>query len=333
MIITVNRIYDIIVARHGSLDLLHLRPADLVFLQRARQRLLVDQPQQDIVLAPRPQQIVVQQQQPDIVVPPPPEPQKIIVQQQQAPPPIVVQQPQPIIVRQQEPQRIIVQQRQGPQIVYQQQANLIQNPPGPTLSNAEEEEFKRRFEEEERKKREREDTLRRQFEEEEDFRRRHEQEQRLTARNPESSTPIPRTIEPDSDSDSDSDSDEDEKKFDPYEALGLHDRQRTSLDVIRSTYNNLVLIFHPDKQIGKTAQQIKHAAKRMYDINKAKDILLDEERRRAYDEAGAVFEYEFEEWKRMTSKCGGLCGEKIAVANGDLGGAGGGKGKNKYIPA
>jgi hypothetical protein len=95
-----------------------------------------------------------------------------------------------------------------------------------------------------------------------------------------------------------SESDEDGVTFDPYEALGLQDRERTPEHAIRSTYSRLALIVHPDKQVGKTAAQRKHAAKRMSEINRAKGLLLDAERRKAYDEVGAVFDWQFEQWKK-----------------------------------
>ena len=144
------------------------------------------------------------------------------------------------------------------------------------------------------------------------------------------------------DSDSDSDSSSDEKKFDPYEAMGLHDRGRTPEDVIKSTYNRLALILHPDRQSGKSQEQKKRTAKRMCEINRAKEILLDAERRRAFDEVGALYLHEVTEWRKQSKYTYKLFKivdiTNIEVDGGFDGsqppgpGGAGGKGKNKYIP-
>ncbi|KAF1847800.1 uncharacterized protein K460DRAFT_265849, partial [Cucurbitaria berberidis CBS 394.84] len=68
----------------------------------------------------------------------------------------------------------------------------------------------------------------------------------------------------------------------------------------KSTYSRLALILHPDRQMAKTETQKRKAATRMCDINRAKEILLDVERRRAFDEAGAVYSHEFQEWKKSS---------------------------------
>ncbi|CAO2647135.1 Nn.00g080570.m01.CDS01 [Neocucurbitaria sp. VM-36] len=212
--------------------------------------------------------------------------QNIIINQD--PQQVFVQRPQPdIVVRQQAAQNIVVQQL-APRIIVQQQDNSVTNPPGPEL--------RRSFEEEQKEK-------------EESFKRRYDEENHGKARLREA-TEIATQVSED-DSGSNTDDDDEDKKIDPYEAMGLRDRYQTSMDVTRSTYNTLALIFHSDKRMNKTEQQIKHAAKRMYEINKAKDILLDVERRQAFDEEGAVYEYEFEEWKSNNGS--------------------GGKGKGKYI--
>lgn len=86
------------------------------------------------------------------------------------------------------------------------------------------------------------------------------------------------------------------EKPDPYKALGLRKRERSSLDTVKSTYSCLALLSHPDGQTIKPPIQRKHAPKRMCEINVARDILFDAERRRAYDEVEAVYTFEFEEW-------------------------------------
>ncbi|KAF2844952.1 hypothetical protein T440DRAFT_409113 [Plenodomus tracheiphilus IPT5] len=72
--------------------------------------------------------------------------------------------------------------------------------------------------------------------------------------------------------------------------------------MIQSTYTRLAMLNHPDKQVGKPADQQKRAAKRMCEINQAKGILCEEERRRAYDEVGAVFQFEYEAWKKSNEQ-------------------------------
>ena len=56
---------------------------------------------------------------------------------------------------------------------------------------------------------------------------------------------------------------------------------------------------HADKQAGKSDAEVRKAQERMIEINKAKEILLDEHRKMAYDMDDIAEDAEFEEW-RMT---------------------------------
>lgn len=83
-------------------------------------------------------------------------------------------------------------------------------------------------------------------------------------------------------------------KFNPYAALSLP--PTSSIATIKATIRALSLRFHPDKQRGKSDAEIQSAYDRICEINNAKDILLDETSKKAYDEYGVVDEAVFEEW-------------------------------------
>jgi DnaJ-class molecular chaperone len=83
-------------------------------------------------------------------------------------------------------------------------------------------------------------------------------------------------------------------KFDPYDALGVD--SRTPLNKTKTSANQLSLQYHPDKWSGNTEVDVKKAHDRMVDINKAKEVLLGEERKMAYDLEGIVHDSEFQTW-------------------------------------
>jgi hypothetical protein len=88
-----------------------------------------------------------------------------------------------------------------------------------------------------------------------------------------------------------------EKKFDPYYAIGLYQYNKPSDAEIRSAYKTLAFRHHPDQTKDLDQSEKVHSAKRIVGINRAKDILCDQERKRAYDEVGVLEEHEFKAWK------------------------------------
>ena len=74
-----------------------------------------------------------------------------------------------------------------------------------------------------------------------------------------------------------------EKKFtDYYDILGV-DENATEAE-IKKAYRKLASKYHPDKQHNKTQEEQDDAAEKMQQLNKAKEVLLDKEKRRQFDE-------------------------------------------------
>jgi hypothetical protein len=108
----------------------------------------------------------------------------------------------------------------------------------------------------------------------------------------------PRHVVPDNDEDFDSD--DDDKKPDPYQLLGLDSREATLVADIRATQRRLNEIFSVDNQAYMGEGKRRVAKKRLAEIKFAADILLDPELRRAYDEAGAIFAFEVNAWRKKS---------------------------------
>jgi hypothetical protein len=89
----------------------------------------------------------------------------------------------------------------------------------------------------------------------------------------------------------DIDSDDEEKRFDPYAALGLENREQTSAGDIRITKRKLEEKYNDGQQASK---------ERLAEIKMATDILLDPEWKRAYHEVGAVYKGDFEAWRKRS---------------------------------
>jgi hypothetical protein len=87
------------------------------------------------------------------------------------------------------------------------------------------------------------------------------------------------------------DSDDEDKKFDPYETLGLENREQTSVTDIRITKRKLEERYNDGQQA---------SIERLAKIKMATDILLDPEKRKAYHEVGAVYKGEFEDWRKSS---------------------------------
>lgn len=85
---------------------------------------------------------------------------------------------------------------------------------------------------------------------------------------------------------------------DPYKLLGLLSRSATPLLDIRATRTALMQI-HSARLASSSASEAhrKTSRRRMVEIEWAADILLDSEKKRAFDEAGAVFEHERRAWR------------------------------------
>lgn len=69
----------------------------------------------------------------------------------------------------------------------------------------------------------------------------------------------------------------------PYEVLGVE--QKATKKQIKKAYHAKAKLFHPDKITPEAAVQLKEV---ITDINEAKEILLDNEKRRLFDELGIV---------------------------------------------
>lgn len=88
------------------------------------------------------------------------------------------------------------------------------------------------------------------------------------------------------------------KNVDLYWYLGLYYYNKPSIDQIKAAHKTCVSQHHPDKTVNKSKEDQEHSASRMREINQAKDILLDPERKQAYDENHIISDLAFEAWKR-----------------------------------
>jgi hypothetical protein len=99
--------------------------------------------------------------------------------------------------------------------------------------------------------------------------------------------------------DSDSDSDE-EKRQNPYELIGLPNKEGTPVEEIATTQRVLNRIHQKTMDTAISEAERSRAEKRLTEIKWAADILLDEMNRRAFDEAGAMHPHEQQAWKKKS---------------------------------
>lgn len=85
---------------------------------------------------------------------------------------------------------------------------------------------------------------------------------------------------------------------DLYRCLMLERGSNPSNAVISQAYKSIALRHHPDKDAGKTEEERQHSRRRMEEITRARDILLNSERREAYDSRGIATIEAFREWQR-----------------------------------
>lgn len=79
-----------------------------------------------------------------------------------------------------------------------------------------------------------------------------------------------------------------------YDILGVD--KNASDEEIKRAYKQLVLTYHPDKQVGKTDAEKKAAEEKIKDINEAYHILSDHDKRQQYDNFGTTDgNYSFED--------------------------------------
>jgi len=70
------------------------------------------------------------------------------------------------------------------------------------------------------------------------------------------------------------------KKKDYYEILGI--KKDATEDQIKKAYKKAMLKWHPDRN-GENDDTKKHAEKMCKDVNEAKNVLTDKDKRRKYD--------------------------------------------------
>ena len=76
---------------------------------------------------------------------------------------------------------------------------------------------------------------------------------------------------------------------DPYEVLGLRQRDRPTAGDVRKAYHKLARVHHPDK--ARTADEKDAAESRFKEIGAAYELLSDPERRAEFDEHGFCLLY------------------------------------------
>lgn len=74
------------------------------------------------------------------------------------------------------------------------------------------------------------------------------------------------------------------EKRDYYEVLGVAQDAETS--VIKKTFRKLAMKLHPDRFVGKPAEEVKEAEGKFQEANEAHDVLKDEKKRAIYDQFG-----------------------------------------------
>ncbi|ACO67365.1 predicted protein, partial [Micromonas commoda] len=74
------------------------------------------------------------------------------------------------------------------------------------------------------------------------------------------------------------------RDVDPYKILDVS--RRANDGEIKRAYRKLSLRYHPDKQQGKSAEDVERAQDRFVKIQKAYEVLSDAEKRRNYDMTG-----------------------------------------------
>lgn len=75
-----------------------------------------------------------------------------------------------------------------------------------------------------------------------------------------------------------------DSNFDFYEILGL--TKDATEDQIKKSYRKLAILYHPDKQIGKSDEEVKKAEEMFKKISEAYQILSDSQQRKYYDRFG-----------------------------------------------
>lgn len=87
------------------------------------------------------------------------------------------------------------------------------------------------------------------------------------------------------------------KKY--YKILGIS--ETAPFEEIKKAYRELALKWHPDKQVGKSSKEKVEANEKMQELNKAYEILSDDNKRKNYDlgvdspsDAGYQYDYEAE---------------------------------------
>ena len=73
-------------------------------------------------------------------------------------------------------------------------------------------------------------------------------------------------------------------KRDYYEILGIN--KNASEKEIKKAYKKKAVVFHPDKQHGKTDEEKQKSEELFKEINEANDVLSDPEKRKLYDQFG-----------------------------------------------
>jgi DnaJ-class molecular chaperone len=88
--------------------------------------------------------------------------------------------------------------------------------------------------------------------------------------------------------DQDQDLDENNDEIDIYKALNCDKTSTTS--EIKTQYRKLALQFHPDKQVGKSGEEMEIAAKKFKEITEYYQVLIDPKRRERYEKTGDIGE-------------------------------------------
>lgn len=112
------------------------------------------------------------------------------------------------------------------------------------------------------------------------------------------------------------------KKTDLYEILGVA-KDCTDPD-IKKAWKRKSLTLHPDRMVGKTRAEKIIADKQLRDVNEAHDVLIDKNKRAAYDSNGFDEHGNVQEGHSFGHGGGGMHGMDISDLIGSMFGGGGG---------
>ena len=91
---------------------------------------------------------------------------------------------------------------------------------------------------------------------------------------------------------------------DYYKILDLSDDDKklqgdNFKNLVKKNFKKLALKYHPDKQKGKSEDEIKAAEEKFKELNEAYEVLSDDKKRNEYDNPNSSFNFDFSGFGKM----------------------------------